>query len=117
LGFLDAELSLTLVEDREIAELAGRFGRPGHATDVLAFPAAEGIGGEHVGEVLGDVIISVERAEEQARERGVPIDDELRDLVVHGTLHILGLDHQRASDTRAMRDVEAHIRWELARLS
>jgi probable rRNA maturation factor len=117
LGFLEAELSVTLVEDEAIASLAGRFGRAASATDVLAFPAAEGLGGEHAGDVLGDVIVSIERAEEQARDRGVPIDDELRDLLVHGTLHVLGLDHQRASDTRAMREVEAHIRWELARLS
>jgi probable rRNA maturation factor len=117
LGFLDAELSLTLTDDATIAALAGRFGRARAPTDVLAFPLAEGAGAAHRGNALGDVIVSVERAEEQARARRVSLDRELRDLVVHGTLHVLGLDHERPADARAMRALERHLRREVARLS
>ncbi len=116
MGFPDAELSITLVDDRAIAELSGRYGRPRRATDVLSFPLAEGPGAAHRGALLGDVVISVERAEAQARARRVPLDRELRDLVIHGALHLLGMDHARAGDRAAMRALEAHLRRELARL-
>jgi probable rRNA maturation factor len=115
LGFLDAELSITLVDDREIAELSGRFGRARAPTDVLAFPLREGPGAEHRGPALGDVVISVERARAQARARRATLDAELSQLLIHGVLHLLGLDHDRAAEARAMRELEAHLRWEIAR--
>ena len=117
MGFLDAELSVTLVDDAAIAELAGRFGREARPTDVLAFALAEAEGGEHGGNLLGDVILSVETAAVQAAQRGVPLDLELRDLLVHGVLHILGMDHAQSHETRAMRELEHHLRWELERLA
>ncbi len=117
LGFPDAELSLTLTDDETIAALAGRFGRARVPTDVLAFPLAEGPGAAHRGHALGDVIVSLPRAEAQARSRGVSLDRELCDLVIHGTLHVLGLDHERPADARAMRALERHLRREVARLS
>jgi probable rRNA maturation factor len=117
LGFRDAELSVTLTDDATIAALAGRFGRAPRPTDVLAFPLAEGPGAAHRGRALGDVVVSVERAEAQARRRRVPLDRELQGLVIHGTLHLLGLDHERPADARAMRALESHLRREVARLS
>ena len=110
LGFLDAELSITLVDDAAIAELAGRFGREARPTDVLAFALAEAEGAEYGGNLLGDVILSVETAAAQALERSVPLDLELRDLLVHGVLHILGMDHAEGHETRAMRELERHLR-------
>lgn len=118
MGFPDAELSLTLVSDAEIAELAGRFGRPARATDVLSFSLHEGAGPEDLvdPDLLGDVFISVETAERHAKSRRVSLDDELRDLVIHGTLHLLGMDHMNASDRSDMREVEAQLRWTLKQL-
>ena len=115
LGFVDAELSLTLVDDEEIAELCGRFGRARIATDVLAFSMREGPGAEFGGSCLGDVVISVETAERQAEARGVPLDDEIGDLLIHGVLHLVGLDHERPHEAREMRQLESHLRWELGR--
>jgi probable rRNA maturation factor len=115
LGFLDAELSITLVDDPEIAELASAYGRANRATDVLAFSMLEGPGSEHRGDLLGDVVVSIETAERQARHRRVSLDRELRDLVIHGALHCVGMDHERADDRRRMRALEDHLRWELAR--
>ena len=114
LGFLEAELSVSLTSDSEIAELAGRYGRPAAATDVLAFALAEG---GYTGSCLGDVIISIDSAERQARDRKLDLDRELRDLLIHGVLHLMGMDHQRAADTRAMRALEDHLRWQLADLA
>ncbi len=100
-----------------MAELAGRFGRPARPTDVLSFSALEGEGAEFRGELLGDVVISLETADRQARERRVALDHELRDLLIHGVLHLFGMDHERPSDARAMRELEDHLRWTLDELS
>jgi probable rRNA maturation factor len=116
LGFLDAEVSVTFVDDAAIADLAGRFGRVAEPTDVLAFSMLEGDGAEFRGSSLGDVVISVETGERQARERGVSIDREVRDLVIHGVLHLVGMDHVKPSDARSMRELEDHLRWEILRL-
>lgn len=116
MGCPDAELSITLVGDDQIAELAGRFGRPRRPTDVLAFALGEAEGARHAGDLLGDVIVSVDTAAGQAREAGIPLDRELRDLVIHGVLHLLGMDHEGSGDARAMRALEDHLRWELERL-
>jgi probable rRNA maturation factor len=115
LGFPDAELSITLTTDAEIAELGGSFGREPTPTDVLSFPTQEGPGARFARELLGDVVISLERAERQAAARGATLDAELRDLVIHGILHLVGMDHGRPAEARAMRELEDHLRWEIAR--
>ena len=117
LGWTEAELSVSLVDDAEIARLAGDFGRRRRATDVLSFPAAEGVGAAFAGAVLGDVVISLDTAKRQAAARRMPLARELDDLLIHGCLHVLGMDHLRAADRTRMRTVEAHLRWELARLA
>ena len=115
MGFLDVELSISLVSDETIAELAGRFGRPARPTDVLAFPLLEGPGSEHSAGLLGDVVLSLDSAARQARVRRVEVDAELRDLLVHGVLHLVGMDHASGPDTRRMRQLEDHLRWEISR--
>jgi probable rRNA maturation factor len=114
LGSTDAELSVALVDDREIARLAGDFGRRRRATDVLAFAQREGRGRGDARQ-LGDVVISLETARRQAARRGVTLDSELQALLIHGCLHLHGLDHMRRSDRLRMRALERHLRWELAR--
>ena len=117
LGFLDVELSITLTADQGIAQIAARFGLPCRPTDVLAFSMLEGPGAEFRGDCLGDILISIETAEAQAKERGVSLSNELGDLLVHGLLHLLGMDHQQPAQTRAMRELEDHLSWEIARAS
>ena len=116
MGFHEAELSVTLTSDDAIAQIAGDFGRERRPTDVLAFALLDSPGAEFRGDALGDVIISVDTAARQARERGVSLGAELRDLLIHGILHLLGMDHERDSDARHMRSLEDHLRWTLARL-
>ncbi len=115
LGFLDEELSITLTTDDRVAELAGRFGRPRRATDVLAFALLDGPDAAFRGTCLGDVVVSLDSAARQARARGVGLGTELRDLLIHGILHLAGMDHATPAQARAMRALEDHLRWELTR--
>jgi probable rRNA maturation factor len=115
LGFLDEELSITLTSDEDIAEIAGRYGRPRRPTDVLAFSMLDGEGAEFRGGCLGDVLISVETAARQAAEHGIELADELRTLLIHGVLHLVGMEHATPAQARAMRGLEDHLLWELTK--
>jgi probable rRNA maturation factor len=101
-----AELSVLLADDVAVRELNRQYRHTDAATDVLSFSQAEG---EEFaipdGETphLGDVVISVDTARRQAAEYGIPLQDELAHLVVHGVLHLLGYDHQDADGEEVMR--------------
>jgi probable rRNA maturation factor len=104
-----AELSVLLCGDREIQRLNRGYRKKDRPTDVLAFAQAEGpalwVGGEH----LGDVVLSLETATRQARERGVPARDEVLHLLAHGVLHLLGWDHRTEAEDRRMRAETARV--------
>ncbi|HTN70030.1 MAG TPA: rRNA maturation RNase YbeY [Methylomirabilota bacterium] len=103
-----AELSLALVGNREIRKLNAQFRKKDYATDVLSFPAEETFPG--AARLLGDVIISVEKAQSQAKERGRTVGEEMVTLLIHGVLHLMGYDHERsAKDARAMIRLERKI--------
>jgi probable rRNA maturation factor len=109
LGREDAELSVMLADDEEIAELNRRWrGRP-VPTDVLSFSLLEGADSEHRGALLGDVVLGLCVAERQAAERDAPLDDELARLLIHGVLHLLGHDHERPEQARRMRAEERRL--------
>lgn len=108
----ETELSLIITDDEAIRELNRQFRGVDAPTDVLAFGArAE----EHFviapesPPYLGDVVISCQRALAQAEERGHAIVEELRLLVIHGILHLLGYDHQQEAAARKMREREERI--------
>lgn len=88
-----AEISLTLLDDAEIARLNREYlDHPG-PTDVISFPL------EAPGVVLvGDIYIGAEQARRQAEEVGAPLREELLRLAVHGTLHVLGYEHPEGPD-------------------
>jgi len=85
------EVSVVLVNDRRMAALNKEFtGREG-PTDVLSFPGETDPREKTA--YLGDIVISTGRAEDQARERGLRTGDEIKLLLIHGFLHLLGYDH------------------------
>ena len=92
----DAELSIVLVDDAEMRRLNGLYRRIDRPTDVLAFAMREGGGSDLHPHVLGDVVISLDTAGRQAAARGVSTADEVRVLLTHGVLHLLGYDHERS---------------------
>jgi probable rRNA maturation factor len=90
------ELSVALVGDDEMRRLNASYRKIDRPTDVLAFPA------EHP-HLLGDVVISVDTAAHQAARRGASLCREVRVLLAHGVLHLLGYDHERsAAEARRM---------------
>jgi probable rRNA maturation factor len=93
------EVCVTFVDDREIRRLNKKFRKLDRATDVLSFETGES--GE-----LGDVVISVDTARRNAKRFGVTIGDEIRRLVIHGVLHLLGYDHDKKKDKAVMRKME-----------
>lgn len=103
-----AELSVALIGNGEMRKLNARYRKKDYPTDVLSFPAAAGMPGGL--QLLGDVIISVDKAKEQAKERGRALDDEMTTLLIHGVLHLIGYDHERsAKDARIMGRLEKKI--------
>lgn len=100
----DAEVSVSFVNNDEIHELNRDYRGVDRPTDVLSFPMLDGdadegdvdIGADSV--VLGDIIISAEKAAEQAAAYGHSVERELAFLAVHSTLHLLGYDHEHSKE-------------------
>jgi len=113
-GRPDAELSLALVDDPEIAALNQRDRGIRGPTDVLSYSLLEGPHAAHRGSLLGDVVISVDTASRQARRQRRGLDDELLRLLIHGVLHLLGHDHAEREEARAMRAEERRL-WRVLR--
>jgi rRNA maturation RNase YbeY len=109
LGRRGVELSLALVDDAAIAELNQRFRGVRGPTDVLSFSLEDGVHADRRGALLGDVVISLETAARQARRARRTLDDEVLRLLFHGALHLVGHDHARAAEARAMRAEERRI--------
>jgi probable rRNA maturation factor len=103
LGVPDYELSLTLVDDREIRALNARYRGARRATDVLAFPLAG------PARILGEAIISVETARRQARALGHSLGEELDLLCCHGCLHLVGYDDRDPLEARLMHAREMSL--------
>ncbi|HNT57084.1 MAG TPA: rRNA maturation RNase YbeY [Syntrophales bacterium] len=104
------ELSLVLVGDEEIRTLNRLYLERDRPTNVLSFPAGEDRGDPGHPLPLGDIVISVDTAARDAGETGIPLEDALLFLVIHGLLHLAGYDHERpGSDEEAMRKKENEL--------
>ena len=90
------ELSIVLADNKYIRRLNRIYRHKDHATDVLSFPQKRGrfYFSSIIPCLLGDVVISVERAKSQAKEYGYSFKDEMAMLIEHGILHLLGLTHK-----------------------
>ncbi len=106
-----AELSLAFVDGQAMSDLNRRYAGQDEPTDVLAFPMDDqSLEGPPSGVVLiGDVVICPAVAARNARSHARTYDDELALLVVHGVLHLLGMDHARAGEARDMQRREREL--------
>lgn len=98
-----SELSIALVNDPTLAELHGRYLDDPSVTDVMSFDVTPG---PESAPLVGEIVVSVDRARAVAARRGVRLDYELALYVVHGTLHLCGFDDIEADDRSAMRAAE-----------
>lgn len=106
-----AELTVSFVDDVEIHRLNRAYRGKDTPTDVLAFAMREGRRAPGDETVLGDVVISVDTAARQARRGRRSMADEVRTLLIHGILHLLGFDHERsATQAREMKVMERRLR-------
>jgi probable rRNA maturation factor len=101
-GWVKEGLSIALVSAREMRTLNRRWRGKDRPTDVLSFPLREP-------GLLGEVVISIDAARQQAREGGWPLAAELRRLLAHGILHCRGYDHESAGDARRMAAAERRL--------
>lgn len=106
-----AEISLTLVSLEEIRELNRDYRDVDRETDVLSFPQFECVEDmPEFGELcLGDVVICLDKVEEQAKEFGHSFERELIYLFVHSLLHLLGYDHMEEEEKKEMRQREEQV--------
>lgn len=107
LALTRCELSVALVEDRQIRALNRKWRHKDKATDVLSFPAGDFPGPGP--KPLGDVVISLQTTRRAARSFGHSVEDELSRYLAHGLLHLLGHDHHRKNDAAKMAQAEASL--------
>ena len=105
-----AEACVALSDDATAQRLNARYRGKDTATNVLSFPSG-GFRGGQVGaaRMLGDVVLAQETALREAAEQNIPPAHHLQHLVVHGLLHLLGLNHDRDEEAREMEALEVEI--------
>ena len=122
-GLRPGEIAVVMTRDAALRALNRRFRAPDRTTDVLSFaypaptPRASGRGARTAPPVSGDLVISLDRVRVQARRYRVSRGRETARLVLHGTLHLAGLDHgtapermrMRRKEARALRQAAAHV--------
>ena len=114
-------ITITLTNPETIKKINREYRNIDNATDVLSFPMFEkdeleeklSINSFEHEEVLGDIVISIQKVEEQAEEYGHSFERELSYMVVHGFYHLMGYDHIKEEDKEKMRPKEEKILNEL----
>lgn len=104
----DADITIVLTDDAQLHELNRDYLGVDAPTDVLSFPASES-DPETGAAYLGDILVSIPRAAQQAEAAGHRVEDEAQLLVVHGTLHLLGYDHAEAEEKARMWKEQARV--------
>ncbi len=101
-------LSLLLTDNEEIKEINKSYRKKNEPTDVISFAYHETDDDIEM-DVLGDIVVSLEKVEEQAKEYGHSFERELFYVITHGVLHLLGYDHINEEDKKVMREKEEDI--------
>ncbi|MBR3152990.1 MAG: rRNA maturation RNase YbeY [Clostridia bacterium] len=106
-------INFILTTPDEIQKINNEFRKINKPTDVLSFPMFEKdeiySKPNEIKETLGDIVISIERVEEQAKEYGHSFERELSYMVVHGFYHLMGYDHIEQEEKKAMREKEENV--------
>lgn len=102
----DSEISIALVDKDAMRELNLKFRALNKPTDVLAFDLGDD------NELFGEVVISPQVAIEQADEEGISVVEEIRELLIHGLLHLMGYSHETDDEAKKMFDRQEKLRKE-----
>jgi len=100
----DGELSIVINDDDQIQAINKQYLNKDRPTNVISFAMQEGQFSQFSGNMLGDVIISIETAQKEADDAGIPFEQRFFDLLIHGILHIFGYDHERSEDELKMNE-------------
>jgi rRNA maturation RNase YbeY len=119
LKIANSEITIAFVSDAEIARWNQAYRKKKGPTDVLSFPATMGLGhrlaakanGAKQPEILGDIAIAPETARRYAKKNGRTLASEIRVLMLHGVLHLMGYDHE--NDAGQMNRIEHKLRRKL----
>ncbi len=103
----DAEVSVRIVDEAEMVELNGRFRRRAYPTNVLSFPAQ--LPEELDLPLLGDIVVCAPVVAREAGEQDKPPEAHWAHMLVHGTLHLLGYDHEHDDQALVMESLETRI--------
>lgn len=103
MGFTDSELSIIIVGDRTMRRLNREYRGVDRSTNVLSFSMTEGDFPGLNPQLLGDVVLSADTVDREARTEGLGFDEKLGFLLVHGILHLAGYDHERSGEAEARR--------------
>lgn len=96
MGCPDAELSILIVDDPHIEKLNREYLNRKGPTNVIAFPMQEGDFSNITPYLLGDVVISIDTAKKEGKIAGITTMERFTQLLVHGTLHLIGYDHEKS---------------------
>ena len=109
-------INIILTNPENIKEINKKYRKIDKETDVLSFPMFEKeeiehmkIHGNGIEEALGDIVISIERVEDQAKEYGHSFERELSYMLIHGFYHLMGYDHMKEDDKKEMREKEEGV--------
>lgn len=104
----DTEISVSFVNNKEIQELNREYRNVDSSTDVLSFPMTDDFSLIHI-PILGDIVISLEKALSQAEEYGHSFNREVAYLTAHSMFHLLGYDHMKEDEKQVMRKKEKQV--------
>ena len=110
-GKSEHDATIVFVSDDAIKKLNRQFRGKAYATDVLSFPSEAEVFEVDQQRQLGEVVISVQRAAAQARSNGLSFTNEVKQLILHGLLHLSGYDHE--TDKGEMNRLELRLRKRL----
>lgn len=100
----DGEISILIVDNRQIEKLNRKYLNRNGPTNVIAFPMREGEFSHLTPQLLGDVVISIDTAAAEAQNSGISMEHRFNELLVHGILHLFGYDHETSEqDARTMQ--------------
>jgi probable rRNA maturation factor len=104
LGYPNAQLSILIVDDTQIAEFNLAYLNHAGPTNVISFPMQEGQFSDISPDLLGDVVISADTAHREAVEAGMQMVERFDQLLIHGILHLTGYDHVNSKEEAAVMD-------------